>query len=639
MQRSEINAIPLDGDVSFRERAVEPERTALLVIDLQKGEYNPDKIAAEPDHAYLFERIRDVVIPNGQKLLAACRAAGVEVIYTVVESLTLDGRDRSLDYKVSGIFFPKGSWEAEVLDELQPLPNEIVIPKTSSSLFNSTNFEYVLRNLGIEYVMVMGIVTDQCVETAVRDGCDRGFLMTLIDDACATFAEQRHKEALKGFKGYCRIRSTDADPRRARKARPASRRSPERRNRGEQRDEDETDRERRWRSLLPGAAQAADDEVVIGFAVAESGWMNAYDGPPLKGAMLAIEEFNAEGGILGMPIRAVVADTKTDTVQGARAAAEVIAEGAQFMAVSCDYDMGAPAATVANDNGIIAISFCASDAKMGVQGIGPYAFTMEIFGQGEGAVGAEYAWDQGWRKAYALLDASIEYDKSICHGFLEHWKKLGGEVVGVDTFMQEDASIASQITRYKQAAAEKGEPEVMMLCSYIPGAVSAIRQMRAAGIDVPLVGGDSMDGHYWVEGVPGLSDHYAVTFGSMYGDDPRPEVNDFFERYRAKYGEPETSFPLNGYSVVAGHQDRGRAGRQPRERRGARRAQQVRQGAAALGRDDLHRGNAHRPRPSDGDHPDPGRQGQLRRPAHGRGPAEAAADLPGLHSRPLQVIG
>ena len=147
MQRSEIDAIPLEGDLSFRQRAVEPDRTALLLIDLQKGEYNPDKIAAEPQHAYLFERIREVVIPNGQKLLAACRAAGVEVIYTVVESLTLDGRDRSLDYKVSGIFFPKGSWGAEVLDELKPLPNEIVIPKTSSSLFNSTNFEYVLRNL------------------------------------------------------------------------------------------------------------------------------------------------------------------------------------------------------------------------------------------------------------------------------------------------------------------------------------------------------------------------------------------------------------------------------------------------------------------------------------------------------------
>lgn len=296
--------------------------------------------------------------------------------------------------------------------------------------------------------------------------------------------------------------------------------------------------------------QAAEDEVVIGFAIAQSGWMDAYDGPPLIGAMMAIEDFNAEGGILGKKIRAVVSDTKTDTVQGAKAATEVLAKGANFMVVSCDYDMGAPAATVANDNKMVAISFCASDAKMGVQGIGPYAFTMNTPGQVEGAIAAAYGWQRGWRKAYALLDASIEYNKSVCHGFLEYWKKLGGEVVGVDTFMQEDPSIASQITRYKQAAAAKGEPEIMALCSYVPGAVSAIRQVRGAGINAAIVSGDAMDGHYWAEGVPGLSDHYAVTFGSIYGDDPRAEVNEFFTRYRQAHGEPDTSFPLNGYSVV-----------------------------------------------------------------------------------------
>ena len=208
MKRSEIDAIPLPGDVAFRQRAVEPDRTALLVVDLQKGEYNDEKCRAEPEHAYLWNRIRDVVVPNGQRLIAACRQADVEVMYTVVESLTLDGRDRSLDYKISGIFAAKGSWEAEVIDELRLDPNDIIIPKTSSSLFNSTNFEYVLRNLRIEYLMVMGVVTDQCVETAVRDGCDRGFLMTVVDDACATSSEARHRESLVGIKGYCRVRST-----------------------------------------------------------------------------------------------------------------------------------------------------------------------------------------------------------------------------------------------------------------------------------------------------------------------------------------------------------------------------------------------------------------------------------------------
>lgn len=210
MNRNEIDAIPLTGDVSFRQRAVEPGKTALLVVDLQKGEYNEEKRRAEPEEAYLFDRVREVVIPNAQRLIAACREAGIEVIYTVIECLTLDGRDRSLDYKISGIFAARGSREAEVIDELRPHDNDIIIAKTSSSLFNSTNFEYVLRNLGIEYILVMGIVTDQCVETAVRDGCDRGFLMTLVDDACATHSEQRHVEALAGFKGYCRVRTTAA---------------------------------------------------------------------------------------------------------------------------------------------------------------------------------------------------------------------------------------------------------------------------------------------------------------------------------------------------------------------------------------------------------------------------------------------
>jgi len=209
MRRSDIDAIPREGDASFRQRAIEPKRAALLVIDLQKGIYNDKRLSSEPERAYLHDRIGHSVVPNGQRLIATCRSVGVEVIYTVIESLTLDGRDRSLDYKISGLFAAKGSREAEVIDELAPLDNEIVIPKTSSSLFNSTNFEYVLRNLGVQYLMVMGIVTDQCVETTVRDGCDRGFLMTVIEDACAASSEQRHEESLTGIKGYCRRRTSD----------------------------------------------------------------------------------------------------------------------------------------------------------------------------------------------------------------------------------------------------------------------------------------------------------------------------------------------------------------------------------------------------------------------------------------------
>jgi ureidoacrylate peracid hydrolase len=209
LKKSEIDALPLTGDVSFRERAMEPGRTALLLIDIQNGEYSPQKAREEPQYAYFWDRMAGAVILNGKRLLAACRTAGVEVLFTTVECYTLDGRDRSLDYKVSGIFFAKGSWEAQVVDELKPLPNEIVIPKMSSSVFVSTNIAYVLRNLGIEYLIVMGILTDQCVESAVRDACDEGFLVTLIDDACATKTQERHDATLRAIKGYCRQRKTE----------------------------------------------------------------------------------------------------------------------------------------------------------------------------------------------------------------------------------------------------------------------------------------------------------------------------------------------------------------------------------------------------------------------------------------------
>ena len=379
----------------------------------------------------------------------------------------------------------------------------------------------------------------------------------------------------------------------------------------------------------------AADNVTIGFAIAKSGWMNAYDGPPLNGSMMAIEDFNAQGGILGKQIKAVVADTKTDVVEGAKAGAQVIADGAQFMAVSCDYDMGAPAATVANDHKMIAISYCASDAKMGVQGIGPYAFSLEIYGQGEGAVAAAFAWKRGWKTAYALLDASIEYDKSVCDGFLEYFTKLGGKVLGVDTFQQEDASIASQVTRYKDSAASNGEPAVMVLCSYVPGAATAIRQIRAGGINVPIMGGDSMDGDYWVASVPGLSNHYTVTFGSKWGDDTRPEVNEFFKRYRAKYGEPEVFIPAQWLQHGSGHQARGRESRFARYRGGLGRTQQVQQAAASVGRHDFHAGNPYRPDPPDDDRSNPEWERQFRRPDHGRGSAQAQADVPRVPGRPV----
>ena len=203
--------------LTTRDVPVEVPHTTLLFIDVQNfcavrngtefKDLTPEQF--EQQLGWFFEQMEGHVVANMQKLQAGCRAAGVEVMYTVIRNLTRDGRDRSLDYKITGFSVPPGSWEGEMIDALKPGEDEIVLPKTSSNVFVSTNIDYVLRNLGTKYLVISGIVTDQCVEGAVRDACDLGYLVTLVTDACTTYSDARHQNSLKAIKGYCRQRTTD----------------------------------------------------------------------------------------------------------------------------------------------------------------------------------------------------------------------------------------------------------------------------------------------------------------------------------------------------------------------------------------------------------------------------------------------
>lgn len=200
-----------------RDVPVDKNDAALLFIDVQNytmeggGEYRDLPPAViEERYGYFFREMRARAIPNMQRLQRACRAQRIEVLYTVIEAQTQDGRDLGLDYKISGLFCPKGSHDAKVIDAIAPVGDEMVIPKTSSSVFISTNIHYVLTALGVKSLIVAGVLTDQCVDSAIRDACDLGYLVTLPVDACATHSEARHMSALVNNRGYCRQISTDA---------------------------------------------------------------------------------------------------------------------------------------------------------------------------------------------------------------------------------------------------------------------------------------------------------------------------------------------------------------------------------------------------------------------------------------------
>ncbi|BBP70188.1 hypothetical protein PHLH6_21920 [Pseudomonas sp. Seg1] len=186
------------------------DHTALLLVDMQRAWLEPqfDPHLNGPDAEYFLTRAHMQVVPNQRRLLSAFREARQNVLHTIIESLTADGRDRSLDHKLSDMHLPKGSVQARIIEDLTPVENEIVLPKTSSGVFNSTNIDYVLRNLETRHLIIAGIVTDQCVDMAVRDAADRGYLVTLVEDACATYTPARHDACLNAIKGYCWITDT-----------------------------------------------------------------------------------------------------------------------------------------------------------------------------------------------------------------------------------------------------------------------------------------------------------------------------------------------------------------------------------------------------------------------------------------------
>jgi len=196
---------------------LDAEQTALLVIDIQNTylEVADDRQEAER-WAPFRERMNNTVIPNTAKLIDACRARGVEVIFARIACLTSDGRDRSLSQKKPGfnyLLLPKDRADSQLVPELTPAEDDIVVIKTTDSALTGTNLRLILRNLEISDVIVAGIFTDQCVSSTVRSLADESFGVVVVEDCCAAATDELHLNELKSINMiYCHVvQSEDVD--------------------------------------------------------------------------------------------------------------------------------------------------------------------------------------------------------------------------------------------------------------------------------------------------------------------------------------------------------------------------------------------------------------------------------------------
>jgi nicotinamidase-related amidase len=207
-----VEVIKRHGPHSHQRALPDPElggpQTALLIIDMQyHGASREDglikKRLAEGNTdavAYVLDRIEGTTVPSIQRLQSAFRAAHMEVVHVKTQSLTKDGRDRGPAAKRHGTHMPPGTRSADILDEIAPAGDEIVISKTCSGVFNCTNIDYVLRNVGISTLVIGGMVTGSCVDLAARDAADRGYFVVVAEDATASWSAEMQAQAIENLR-------------------------------------------------------------------------------------------------------------------------------------------------------------------------------------------------------------------------------------------------------------------------------------------------------------------------------------------------------------------------------------------------------------------------------------------------------
>ena len=199
-------------------QSLEKHNTALLCIDMQYldaargyGVFADALSSGLPPESqdYYFDRLANLVFPNVNQLQEAFRSHRLEVIHIRIQSHTQDGRDRGPGHKRLGLHAAPGSKEAEFIPEVAPMGDEIIVNKTASGVFNSTNIEYILRNMNITGLYVVGVYSNECVSTAIRDACDLGFHVTLISDGVATVTPELENATITTMKDrYARVMST-----------------------------------------------------------------------------------------------------------------------------------------------------------------------------------------------------------------------------------------------------------------------------------------------------------------------------------------------------------------------------------------------------------------------------------------------
>jgi len=291
-------------------------------------------------------------------------------------------------------------------------------------------------------------------------------------------------------------------------------------------------------------SESVVESIKLGFVGDLSESWALTDTPYLDGALFAVEEINEAGGVLGRPLEIVVRDAKNDNTNAIRYTQELIDQGVVYFLGSVSETLIA-GGSVACEEGV-PISTGIGSADTLIMDIGECAFQVMMSDTAQGAVAAQYAYeDLGYRTAYILLSTEFPYVENLPRYFEETFERLGGEVIGEDQFIYLGGDYSAQVTNI---ASLDTLPDVIFTSMIVPDTNLFLRQLRAAGVDTPVIGPDGFDN-------VGILDAGEVAEGVLFTtsamDYPGSEIEAFYDLYEEKTGKrPDVAYYADSYDEV-----------------------------------------------------------------------------------------
>lgn len=304
-------------------------------------------------------------------------------------------------------------------------------------------------------------------------------------------------------------------------------------------------------TVLAGCGTAAQNanEIKIGINYELSGGVATYGQSSVDGIELAIEQINAAGGINGKTIKAVKYDNKSEPAEATTLASKLMTQDKVVAvlgpATSGSFKAEIPVA-LKNKIPVASGSATADDVTVDANGVKEYAFRICFNDSYQGTAMANFALTNlAKKKAVVIMDSSSDYGKGLAENFVKTFKAGGGTIVAQEAYVAGDTDFNAVITKIKGQ-----DFDVIFIPGYYNEAGLIIKQARAQGITVPILGADGFDSPTLLElaGASALNDVY---FSNHYSSlDQDPKVQQFIKDFKAKYNKEPDAFNALGYDLA-----------------------------------------------------------------------------------------